>query len=290
MVEPVFLFCVGATKAGTSWLHDQLRGHPECRLRTIKEYHYFNLKDPDHWDRRLVEIEADIAASAALSDDPFHAERVTDLQAWAQVIAARRVNIDLYRRFHFDGLHGGKVLGDVTPAYSLLRNKTFQLMKLVAGNVRIVYLIRDPLARLWSHVRMIADRAAPQEFEQTAQTLLKGTLAGQTEGGIQGMLRRGDYATNLPKLLRAFDPAQILVMFTEDLMTATGFARLLDFLGLSQMQGQVEKTVHTGRDLIFPESLRAATLQFLRPQYDYIASEFSDLPQAWRRNMNEALT
>lgn len=289
-VEPVFLFCVGATKAGTSWLYDQLRGHPECRLRTIKEYHYFTLKDPEHWDKRLAEIERDIASASVHVDDAYMAERVRDLQAWSQVIAARHIDLDRYRRFHFDAVQGHKLVGDVTPAYSLLRSKTLEGMKSIATHVRIVYLIRDPLARLWSHIRMMADRSDSQEFAGVAEAILRRTLAGQSEGGVQGMLRRGDYATNLPKIRRAFDPAQILVMFTEDLMTTLGFARLLDFLGLSQVQGQLDKSVHMGRALDFPAPLRAATLRFLRPQYDYIASEFSALPQAWRRNMNEALT
>jgi hypothetical protein len=285
-VEPVFLFCVGATKAGTSWLYEQLRIHPECHLRTIKEYHYFTLKNPEHWDKRLSEMGGEIARA---EQDGSQAARLADLRAWSQVIAARRFDLDLYRGFHFDDLQGRKLVGDVTPAYSLLTVKTLEKMKSVAKNLRIVYLIRDPLARLWSHIRMSADRAQPEEFAQAAQTLLQRTLAGQSEGGIQGMVRRGDYLTNLPKLQRAFG-ANLLVMFTEDLMTSLGFARLLDFLGLSPIEGQLDKTVHEGRALSFPDDLRAKTLQFLRPQYDFIASEFPVLPAAWRRNMNEALT
>ncbi|MDB5657806.1 MAG: hypothetical protein JWS10_421 [Cypionkella sp.] len=32
--QPTLLFCVGATKAGTSWLYDHLFAHPECHFRT----------------------------------------------------------------------------------------------------------------------------------------------------------------------------------------------------------------------------------------------------------------
>ena len=37
----VFL-CVGAAKAGTTWLHTQLKAHPDCHFRAIKELHYFD--------------------------------------------------------------------------------------------------------------------------------------------------------------------------------------------------------------------------------------------------------
>ena len=41
----VVFLCVGAAKAGTSWLHTQLQAHPECHFRSIKELHYFDALD-----------------------------------------------------------------------------------------------------------------------------------------------------------------------------------------------------------------------------------------------------
>lgn len=290
-VEPVFLFCVGATKAGTSWLYDQLRGHPECHLRTIKEYHYFSNSNSAQWGNLLAENSAEIQRLSELetTDNPTYvAERLGDLRQWDEVVRLGQIDLDKFRAFLRDGLAGRRLVGDFTPAYSVISANGLRKLQGL-GALRIVYLIRDPLARLWSHIRMGAARNAADTFAQTAETTLRRTLAGEQDGGIQGMLRRGDYKANLPKLRRVFG-SDLLVMFTEELMTATGFARLLDFLGLSQVQADFSKFVHEGRALPFPTALRSATLRFLRPQYDYIASEFSDLPQAWRYNMNEAMT
>lgn len=286
------MFCVGATKAGTTWLHDQLSAHPECHLRTIKEFHYFSTNNDAQWAKMLGDTRDEITR---LGKEPifdpasFAARRLADLRGWAEVLAARAVNIELYRAFMLDGLGARKLVGDFTPAYSVIRGKTLERMLELGRDVRVVYLIRDPLARLWSHIRMSAERAAPQDFAQTATDLLRRTLLGEVEGGIQGMLRRGDYAGNLPKLQRVFGAARLLVMFTEDLMTAAGYARLLAFLGLSPRAAELGKPVHLGRPLMIPDTLRAAACRFLRPQYDYIASEFSTLPEVWRRNMNEGL-
>lgn len=290
-VKPVFMFCVGATKAGTSWLHDQLRNHPDCSLRTIKEYHYFNLKEPQHWESRLGEIQAEIAELTAQPQDalsPYLRERLDDMRAWLPVIGARKIDLGRYSDFHMENLGAGQVMGDLTPAYSLMQGKELSVLADAGRDVRVIYLIRDPLARLWSHLRMVAGRAAPETFAAEAEGLLARSLAGQTEGGIQGILRRGDYRNIVPKLRRVFDPAKLLIMFTEDLMTAAGFDRLLSFLGLRPMAAQLEKPVHEGRALAFPAPMRGATLQFLRPQYDFIASEFPALPDVWRRNLSEA--
>ncbi len=290
-VKPVFMFCVGATKAGTSWLHDQLRNHPDCSLRTIKEYHYFNLKEPQHWESRLGEIQAEIAELTAQPQDalsPYLRERLDDMRAWLPVIGARKIDLGRYSDFHMENLGAGQVMGDLTPAYALMQGKELSVLADAGRDVRVIYLIRDPLARLWSHLRMVAGRAAPETFAAEAEGLLARSLAGQTEGGIQGILRRGDYRNIVPKLRRVFDPAKLLIMFTEDLMTAAGFDRLLSFLGLRPMAAQLEKPVHEGRALAFPAPMRGATLQFLRPQYDFIASEFPALPDVWRRNLSEA--
>jgi hypothetical protein len=41
MIENLLL-CVGAQKSGTTWLHAQLKDHPEIGFSNVKEVHYFN--------------------------------------------------------------------------------------------------------------------------------------------------------------------------------------------------------------------------------------------------------
>ena len=41
MTSPTFLV-IGAEKAGTTWLYDRLRRHPDIFMPDVKELHYFN--------------------------------------------------------------------------------------------------------------------------------------------------------------------------------------------------------------------------------------------------------
>ena len=66
---PDFMICVGATKAGTTWLHDQLSAHPECYLRTIKEYHYFSTNGDAQWAKLIGDTRAEIEQLSGLPDD-----------------------------------------------------------------------------------------------------------------------------------------------------------------------------------------------------------------------------
>ena len=55
--DPTILFCVGATKAGTSWLYTYLLDHPECHVRSVKELHYFDVKGPIDRQRRIDRLQ-----------------------------------------------------------------------------------------------------------------------------------------------------------------------------------------------------------------------------------------
>ena len=41
---PDFL-CIGAQKAGTTWLYDNLKKHPDLGLPDVKELHYFDSRE-----------------------------------------------------------------------------------------------------------------------------------------------------------------------------------------------------------------------------------------------------
>lgn len=291
--EPTLLFCVGATKAGTSWLYEHLSAHPQCHFRTIKELHYFSLKDEAQFDgalrgtdRQIIEMQARLDAAA---DDrkPMVARRLADLIAWREVLAHRAIDLPAYRAFLTEGAGAARLVGDVTPAYGLLSEAALTGLAQVAADTRFVYLIRDPLARLWSHVRMIAARTAPDRFAQVAKAQMAAILDGDLSGEGKGIVARGDYAAILPKLALAVPAKSLLVLFQEDLMTLPGIARLSAHLGLTPAPAALDRRVHEGKSLALPEALQARALAWLRPQYEYVAAMFPALPEAWRRNMEK---
>ena len=54
MAAPAVLYCVGATKAGTSWLYRYLHDHPDCAMPAVKEAHYWDTFDADDLEKQLV--------------------------------------------------------------------------------------------------------------------------------------------------------------------------------------------------------------------------------------------
>jgi len=284
---PTFLICVGATKAGTSWLYEHLAAHPDCHLRTVKELHYFDTPDSGlgRMQRRsnlaeIARLEGRLPQVDAGQQRHIH-RRIADMAAWNAVLD-RGEDDAAYRAYLTEGVGQRRVVADVTPSYALLPVAGLRRLVAVAGDVRILYLMRDPVARLWSHVRMLAAREVPpgQDIATLAEARMQRALAGDDLyfGG------RGDYRGCLERLRTAVAPSRLMTMFTEDLLTLPGVARLWAFLGIGAGPVAVDKRVHAGVALPLAPALRDQARAALREQYDYVAKAFATLPPAWSAN------
>ncbi len=291
---PTYLICAGATKAGTSWLYEHLASHPECHLRTVKELHYF---DPP--ESGLSRMQARINAAEitrlqgrltdVVSPQQRHIRRrIADMTAWNAVLDGGRTDLAAYRGYLTDGLGDKRVVADVTPSYALLPLAGLRHMAEVATDLRILYLMRDPVARLWSQVRMHAAQVAKpgQDIAALAVQRMERAVSGDDLyfGG------RGDYQSCLERLRSVFAPNRLLAMFSEDLMTLPGVTRLWAHLGIGAGPTAFETRVHEGIALPLSPALRDRARVALRAQYDYVAAAFPTLPPAWSANMTRSVS
>ena len=285
-VEPTYLICVGATKAGTSWLFDHLSRHPECHLRSVKELHYFDRPEggAEGWQVRANRAKiVQRAQKLAAGGKPWLARQIVDLEDWNAVLTEGSVTLDAYRAYVTKGLAAQKLVADITPSYATLPAPVLRRMNDIGADVRIVYLLRDPVDRLWSHVRMLAGRvvARPEDVPAAAVARMQAAVAGD-DPLMDG---RGDYRGGLQRLRAAFAPEKLLVMFTEELLTLPGMQRLWAFLGLSPAAVDFDQKVHASVPVALPSGLAAQARVALQGQYDYVASCFPTLPDAWSQNM-----
>ncbi|MBC7739282.1 MAG: sulfotransferase [Candidatus Saccharibacteria bacterium] len=284
------MFGVGATKAGTSWLHSQLQAHPQCHLKTIKELHYFSLTTPQQVARALKTAESDAEAArqkarvAGPDKRDYAARRAADLTAWCGVLQAGLGAQDRYLDYLQQGRGERRLIGDVTPGYSLLAPETLTMMSRLAPDVRFVYLMRDPVERLWSHVRMVCARADRGNFADGALHLLTAILDGQHSNEIDGILKRGDYSAILDRLAQAVPHSTLLTVFYEDMFAPGGLTELCDFLGITPVEPVAEAKVHAGVPLTMPPDLRKRAQVFLQHQYHAVERRMGTIPAKWAMN------
>src|SRR5574343_428197 len=160
MTLPSFL-CIGATKAGTTWLHDQLDQHPGVCMPLVKELHYFSARhSPGH--RQWAEQTVDKAFRRELR----HARRRADTGETDREDARHLRRIRSHEIFSDDWYracvdrpgHGGGVVGEITPAYAELPVEGIAEMQRMLRGVRIIHILRHPYDRALAHLRISLHR------------------------------------------------------------------------------------------------------------------------------------
>lgn len=297
MAAPTLLFCVGATKAGTTWLYRYLHDHPECAMPAVKEAHYWDTFDTDRCAKQLVAFRVrlhemqDAQAQANAEGRGWQVEnmerRINDMQALITVLEGDRKADSAYAAWLGNRRDAARVVGDITPNYATLSDEELARMRDLSPNTKFLYLIRDPLDRLWSHIRMQARRQRQEHevYEKKSNNILYRIL---NRGHEQHILERGDYPKIIRKLRRVIPEGRLLIQFAEDLFTPEGVAQLCAFLGIKQVEPGVTRPAHEGAEVVMLDKLRPRALGMLNEHYEWVARNVGPLPQRWQDNLARA--
>jgi hypothetical protein len=134
--RPDFL-CIGAHKGGTTWLYQQLDSHPDFWMPPIKELHYFDqLSRAQRPTAPRCRDERDLRFLESLNS--LSAETYMDLENYARLFEPK----------------GLLLSGDISPNYSALSSKVIRRVVGYFPNLKVIFLARDPVERVWSHLSM----------------------------------------------------------------------------------------------------------------------------------------
>jgi hypothetical protein len=207
-MQPDFLV-VGAQRCGTTSLFRQLRAHPHVLTsRLVKGVHYFDVHYDRPWRWYLGHFPLRVSGRVAG--------------------AGRRA-----------------LTGEASPYY-LFHPLAAARIARALPEVRLVAILRDPVARAWSHYQHEVARgfetrpfgaaldAEPEMLVREEARLLAEPLARSHAHQHHAYVARGRYAAQLERLWTAVPPSRLLVLASEDLFRdhRGTFLRLCDFLGL----------------------------------------------------------
>lgn len=296
MAEPAHIYCVGATKAGTTWLYRALHDHPGCAARAVKELHYWDTFEPAAQARQIASYKArlqgfrDGLAGAKAAGNTKKTgnmtRRVRDMEELLAVLGGDRTGNEAYRSFVLRGANDRASL-DITPSYALQSVKRMREMVAITPSSKFVYLIRDPLARLWSHIRMQAERQLGPEKDITEKSnaMLWRVLNGKND---QNVTSRGDYIGSANRLSQAIPADRLHFEFMENMTMPGGLRDIYSFLGLAQREPTRKGKIHIGRRAEMRDNLREQALAFLKEQYEWAARTMGPLPELWQQNLVRA--
>jgi hypothetical protein len=208
--------CIGAQKAGTGWLYEQLRCHPQFWMPPLKEVHYFDriLRSPRNPERIAN------ARKAARDDRDI---RFLD----ALETLSTRPEIDLEKYAELFVSKGTLVSGDITPGYSLLPDEIIDPIVRAFPGLKVIFLARDPVERAWSHLSMWVRHKAIPPFDMTDVKEVQRNLLRPE------VLMRSYPSKIVARWRRYVRPELFRVYFFDDLKTDPTELRrsILHFLG-----------------------------------------------------------
>ena len=281
---PTPFMCIGAQKAGTTWLYEVLRQHDDIGLPPIKELHYFDNMVEQRNSQRLGALsrvsQRYFEAVAQRGLDPFSptahalpaARRFYDLVDFFSIRTDEDYLIYL-RRFG----RNKSAFGEVTPSYALLPEEGFDRIRQLIPDVRIIYIMRDPVARTWSQIKMDASRT--------------GKLAAQI---AQKRLRkprewpdRSDYKTTIERLQRSGLAHYRFFLFEEAFRQPRQFVeQVLGFLDVRpvfgvKMSAIIDQQVHKTSDLRPPPDFVSGMRRHYKPVRDFVQELGFDVERFW---------
>ena len=98
--------------------------------------------------------------------------------------------------------------GEITPSYGILPTETIHRIHIRWPNLRLIYLIRNPIDRAWSAARMALKRAE-MTYEEASDAWFIDHFCSQ------GSLARGDYEACIHNWLSIYPKEQLLVLSLE---------------------------------------------------------------------------
>jgi hypothetical protein len=259
---PDFLV-IGAQRSGTAWLYFVLKRHPGLWLPPIKEIHYFdNLNDGTAVDakrwRRAVRARS----------------RILNLWMFNYLFGSR--NDDWYAKLFHKAQMRGRIAGEITPAYATLNERLFQRIRLINQDIKLVFIMRDPVDRAWSAVTNAFRDARPLTLQKALERARKPDFAV-----------RSAYTETIARLEAVFPPLQLHFCFYDDLRDRPQIliAEILSFLGAEPDEAE---NIILSSKLNSSSGMRPMPVEFRRemaraylPMLRVLSQRFEGPPQKW---------
>lgn len=222
--------CIGAQKSGTSWLFENLARHSKTKMPPVKEVNFFYPPSPTLKQRIRMGI-----------------------RSRSKIIWSARYMFYEHTPKNYVKLFPkckNQISGDVSPSYIALTEQQVKMLAENLSEVKIIYLIRNPIERAWSAFRM-----KHFEFLQSPLTEVEILNHAKNHDGFS----HGKYTEILNRWEKYF-PGRVKVWFFDQLCEDPKklFFEICQYLNLTlnRENDLIEEKVFEGKHYPMPESVR----------------------------------
>ena len=257
--------CIGVHKGGTTWLYQQLDSHPDFWMPPLKELHYFDQlsrvhrpSSPRRRDERDLRF---LESITSLSAKPY-----IDLEHYGQLFEPK----------------GPLLSGDISPNYSTLSDEVIRRVVRYFPKLKVIFLARDPVERVWSHLSMEVRHHQIEAFDVTDIDEVNRNVLRR------GMLLRSYPSAVVARWKRYVHPDRFRIYFFDDLQrNPTELRRsVLDFLGADPDKSSSRVTADYNswarmEKLPLTEEVRSHLAQFFKKELRTCAARLGGAARDW---------
>lgn len=265
-MKPKFILGLGAQKAGTSWLHAMLNNNINVNMGFMKEYHI--------WDYVYSDLSKNFKAPLKKPDN-----------AGAAMRRLMQADEGIYIKY-FQSLITSdvQVTGDITPSYSYLNEAALKkIAQCIEGGgfeIKVIFLMRDPIERIWSAVRMAA-RNTKKRGKEVDENFMEVRIL-EILKKRQGLLR-SDYKSTVQNIEKAFHKDKVHFEIYENLFKKSSIELLSSFLGFSFDEINFDQRVNESPSAVRSEELIKEIVKILKPQYQFCNERFPITTDLWKK-------
>jgi hypothetical protein len=273
------LICIGAQKAGTTWLADYLRLHPQVHMPPIKEVHYFDARFQPAWCARYEEemLAAFHREAAALTmescGDPLVQQKLHVMLLRFRMVS----NPNEYLRFMSWGAQERPVLFEATPDYSMMAQDGFLAMRDIHPDVRLVFLLRNPAERFWSSLKFNRTHNPSFDIDVMFDRLI----------GREDFRLLADYGRTIREVLKVFQAERLHLEFYEWLFDQASIDRICCFAGIAPAPADFGERSNVSIEADMPEERRLEAVRAYAHVYREISEYFQgNVPESWKQDIS----
>jgi hypothetical protein len=280
MKKPQFIG-IGAQRSGTTWLYSNLRRHQDFSLPFQKEIHYFD-RAPGYPSPNLFSKKHFISR---LPDPDFRRVLVREIRKSLEIKSFTRLKwflkyycstvSDQWYLSLFDGLEG--ITGEITPSYSILDRTDIERIHRLIPDVRLVFLIRDPVQRALSAYRFLAGTGRIDVSTDV------GEIIRFMDSPLQET--RGKYLLTIENYLAVFGPGRLFLAFfdaivEQPLQLMDGFC---EFIGATPVKkvDKVNERVKKSQDIFIPDAVQRYLVEKYHHDIQALSERFGGYCSTW---------
>lgn len=270
---------VGAMKAGTTWLYSLLEKHPDLYFTPEKEIHFLN----HYYVNNTVlrdEYRLNQAKNRLKPQATNHIGIYRKLARWYAMYLVSPNDYAWYERL-FTLNKQKKYNCDFSNLSCHLEEKHWEDVKKRYPDVKLLYILRKPISRLWSHTKFHHQFSGKgTEFTRWSENDFKFFIKKKF------IWENATYSTYIERMRNVFNEDQFKLVFFEEMNTEPEkhLFELEEFLNISHIDYPADKIytkVNSSKAIEMPESFKNISQRLIEPEIEKLDKLGVSIPEGW---------